>query len=70
MRRGWKTLDVDDVLQGIGHAMERPAPTASRNLGLGNPRRLQRPFRGQCDEGVVVAVVTLDAGRSMACPMP
>ena len=26
MRRGRKTLDVDDVLERIGHAVERPAP--------------------------------------------
>jgi len=63
MRRGRKTLDVDDVLQRIGHAMERPAPSPGRYLGLGRSRRSQCPFRRQCNEGVVVGVVVLDAGQ-------
>ena len=63
MRRGRHTLDVDDVLQRIGHAMERPAPSTGRYLGLGRPRCGQCPFRCQCNEGVVLGVVALDAGQ-------
>jgi hypothetical protein len=37
MRRGRQTLDIDDVLQRIGHAVEWPAPATGRNLGLGRP---------------------------------
>jgi hypothetical protein len=43
MRRGRETLDVDDVLQRIGHAMERPAPSPGRYLGLGPPRSMPVP---------------------------
>src|SRR5207302_8382056 len=52
MRRGRKTLDVDDVLQRIGHAMERPAPSPGRYLGLGRSRLCKFPFRRHWYEGV------------------
>ena len=63
MRRGRKTLDVDDVLQRIGHTVEWAAPASGGDFSLGRACRLQRPFRRQCDESVVLAVVALDAGQ-------
>ena len=67
MRRGRKTLDVDDVLQRIGHAMERTAPASGGNFGLGRARRLQRPLWSQCDKSIVLAVMALDAGKQRRC---
>src|SRR5580700_7223172 len=51
MRRGRQTLYIDDVLQRIGHAVERAAPASDGDFSLGRACRLQRPFWRQCDEG-------------------
>jgi len=60
MRRRRDPLDIDDVLERIGHAVERPTPATGHDLGLGRPRRGQCPFRRQRDEGIEFGVVAVD----------
>ena len=60
MRRRGDALDIDDVLQRIGHPVKRPAPVSGGDLGLGRARRGQSPLGRHRDEGVELAVVPLD----------
>jgi hypothetical protein len=60
MGGGGDALDIDDVLQRIGHAVERAAPVAGGDLGLGPARRGERALRHHRDKGVDPAVVALD----------
>src|SRR5262249_23618522 len=63
VRRGSETLDIDDVFQRIGNAVERAAPAPGGNVSFGRARRLQRSLWGQGDKSVVLAIVALDAGE-------
>ena len=67
VRRGGETLDINDVVQRIGRAVERAAPAAGGNFSLGRASRLQRPFQSQRDKGVVLVVVALDAVQQRCC---
>jgi hypothetical protein len=60
MRRRCDPLDIDDVLERVGHAVKRSAPTTGGDLGLNRPRRRECSLRRQCDEGVEFWVVALD----------
>ena len=59
MRRRRDPLDIDDVLERVGHAVKRSAPTTGGDLGLSRPRRRECSLRRQCDEGVEFWVVAL-----------
>ena len=61
---GLATTAQSKILRGNTarrHAVERAAPASGGDFGLGRACRLQRPFRRQCDEGVVLAVVASNA---------
>ena len=60
MRRRRDPLDIDDVLERIGHAVERPAPATGGDLSLGRPRCSECSLRHQRDESVEFGVVALD----------
>jgi hypothetical protein len=52
MAGGGKPGDVDDVLDRIGNAVQRPAPRSARDFGLRRLRFGQRALRRDQQEGV------------------
>jgi hypothetical protein len=52
---------VDDVFQAIGHAVQRAAPVAARDLAFRTPRILECDFRREAQKRIELFVVLLDA---------
>jgi hypothetical protein len=67
MRRRRDSLYIDDVLERIGHAVERPAPATGGDFGLGRLRRGECSLRHRRDESVEFGVVALDPSQQHRC---
>src|SRR5262245_691058 len=67
MRGRGQTRVIDDILEPVGHAVERTAPAATGDLRLGSPRVLQRELGREAKESVELPVVTLDAIYQRLC---
>jgi hypothetical protein len=60
VRSGRQAGIVDDVLQGVGHAVKHAAPLPARDLVIGAARVVERNLRREAQERVELRVVTFD----------
>jgi DNA-binding transcriptional LysR family regulator len=59
----WEIVYTSPSLTGVRAA----ALAGLAIIRLCRPRRGQRPFRCQCDEGIVLAAMASDAGQQIPC---
>src|SRR5688572_6645105 len=60
VRGGRQAGVIDDVLETVGHAVQRSAPVAARDLRLSRARIFHRDVRGETQERIELRIVLFD----------